>query len=394
MKVINFLVDALLGFGKGDISPKSTVARVTGLRLIQPKTGAVLLSNISNGTIFYHDDNNEFSVQAVTSDGPLPIQGVQFDWNGKRNYRTDRFAPYALCRRTNPSCVSNGAHIITATGLNKEIPFRVQFAIVRGQAPDAAMPSTPMPMITPTEPPKAARDSTVAPQAKPTSAPRSAPVASPVLAPVAAPKTVPVSPPRTVPKATAPKAAPVTAPKASPPVLTPSAAMAPLTAPSAIAPTVMIAPVSAPSSAIITKAPVVAPTMSPSAAPVVLPTTLAPVVRPTAAPIALPTTVAPAITPTLAPTSMAAPKAAPTATSAWGPAIMLINCGGENYTDTTGRIWRADAFFSGGATSKVNKSIAGTDDDVLYASERFGKSTYNVPLPAGEYVVVLHMAEL
>jgi Malectin domain len=73
---------------------------------------------------------------------------------------------------------------------------------------------------------------------------------------------------------------------------------------------------------------------------------------------------------------------------------MLINCGGDNYTDTTGRIWRADAFFSGGSVSKVNKSIAGTDEDVLYASERFGKSTYNIPLPAGEYAVVLHMAEL
>jgi Malectin domain len=364
MKVINFLVDALLGFGKGDITPKSTIARVTSLQLIQPKTGAVLLPNITNGTIFYHDDNNEFSIKAVTSDGPLPIQGVQFDWNGKRNYRTDRYEPYALCRRSNPSCVSNGAHIVTATGLNKEIPFRVQFEIVRGREPDASMPSTPMP-IAPTPPPNVARDPTVAPQAKPTAAPRSAPVASPVVAPVTAPKTVPVAPPRTAPKATVPKAAapkaPATAPKASSPISTPSAVVAPMTAPSAIAPMAMIAPVSAPNSA---STPIVDPTTSPTAAPAVLPTSLAPVVP------------------------------APTAASAWGPAIMLINCGGDNYTDTTGRIWRADAFFSGGSVSKVNKSIAGTDEDVLYASERFGKSTYNIPLPAGEYAVVLHMAEL
>ena len=49
--------------------------------------------------------------------------------------------------------------------------------------------------------------------------------------------------------------------------------------------------------------------------------------------------------------------------------------------------------FSGGSTYSRTTPISGTNDDVLYQSERYGNFAYNVPLPNGHYVVTLHFAE-
>ncbi len=71
-----------------------------------------------------------------------------------------------------------------------------------------------------------------------------------------------------------------------------------------------------------------------------------------------------------------------------------INVGGNegsfNYGD-----FIADKFFGGGQLYSITAPIAGTNDDALYQTERYGNFTYEVPVPvAGEYDIRLHFAEL
>jgi hypothetical protein len=72
-----------------------------------------------------------------------------------------------------------------------------------------------------------------------------------------------------------------------------------------------------------------------------------------------------------------------------------VNAGGSAYTDSQGRVWSADAGFSGGNTASVGAStaIANTVDDVLYRIERYGAFTYSFTVPAGSYQVTLKFAE-
>jgi len=56
-----------------------------------------------------------------------------------------------------------------------------------------------------------------------------------------------------------------------------------------------------------------------------------------------------------------------------------------------------DAFFTGGSSFNVgNTPIAGTDNDALYQSERYGDLTYSIPVVEMDrtYVVAMHFAEL
>lgn len=71
---------------------------------------------------------------------------------------------------------------------------------------------------------------------------------------------------------------------------------------------------------------------------------------------------------------------------------IYINAGGSNYTDKAGNLWVADSiteyYNTGSALDKNDSAISGTDDQVLYQSERWdvfnGPSmTYNIPVPAG-----------
>jgi Malectin domain len=74
---------------------------------------------------------------------------------------------------------------------------------------------------------------------------------------------------------------------------------------------------------------------------------------------------------------------------------ILINCGGSRYNGTDGRRWSADRYASGGATfAGPASSIDDTDDDRIYWSERYGTFTYNIPVPLGNYEVILHFAEI
>ncbi len=85
-----------------------------------------------------------------------------------------------------------------------------------------------------------------------------------------------------------------------------------------------------------------------------------------------------------------------------------INCGGDQYVDSRGRTWSADRFQTGGFRFYEQQGnsmpyageIHGTEDDMLYATERWfdrpsaGLPGYRVPVPPGEYRVTLHFAEL
>ena len=75
---------------------------------------------------------------------------------------------------------------------------------------------------------------------------------------------------------------------------------------------------------------------------------------------------------------------------------ILINCGGDAYVESSGvRTWVADRYFIGGSTySDGSNTVAQTEDDWLYQSERNGEFRYEIPVPVGSYEVVLHFTEL
>jgi Malectin domain len=73
--------------------------------------------------------------------------------------------------------------------------------------------------------------------------------------------------------------------------------------------------------------------------------------------------------------------------------IQNVLCG----KDTTASAIREvilDHILSGGSTYTPSVAIAGTEDDVLYQSERFGNFAYTIPVPNGDYLVTLKFAEI
>ncbi|WP_026812697.1 PKD domain-containing protein [Arenibacter certesii] len=55
----------------------------------------------------------------------------------------------------------------------------------------------------------------------------------------------------------------------------------------------------------------------------------------------------------------------------------------------------ADQFVTGGSLYSSSAPIAGTNDDALYQTERYGAFTYEIPVPeSGDYDIRLHFAEL
>lgn len=73
---------------------------------------------------------------------------------------------------------------------------------------------------------------------------------------------------------------------------------------------------------------------------------------------------------------------------------MLINSGGQQVATGNGT-FVADVFSSGGAVFTNSIPIAGTSDDELYQTERYGSFSYAIPVPSnGPYDIRLHFAEL
>ena len=50
--------------------------------------------------------------------------------------------------------------------------------------------------------------------------------------------------------------------------------------------------------------------------------------------------------------------------------------------------------FSGGSAYSTAAAIAGTTDDPLYQTERYGNFTYTIPVANGQYLVTLKFAEI
>jgi Malectin domain len=102
--------------------------------------------------------------------------------------------------------------------------------------------------------------------------------------------------------------------------------------------------------------------------------------------------------PAAPPTPATAPVQAPVAQQPSPPAAgfpILINSGGPQYIDSSGRTWAADKFDSKGSPYCTSAPIDGTANDVIYQCERSGVVfSYSVPVPAGSYTVNLHFAEI
>jgi Malectin domain/Glycosyl hydrolases family 16 len=71
-----------------------------------------------------------------------------------------------------------------------------------------------------------------------------------------------------------------------------------------------------------------------------------------------------------------------------------MNAGGPQVTDSIGRTWVADQHFIGGHPHTVTETIAGTADQSLFRSERWGMSGYDIPAVNGSYTLQLLFAEI
>jgi len=101
----------------------------------------------------------------------------------------------------------------------------------------------------------------------------------------------------------------------------------------------------------------------------------------------------PSPSPSRTPSSTVTPSFSPTSTpvvqSTW-----RVDAGGPGYTDSLGHVWVADTNFVGGTVNGTANAIAGTVDDTLYQTERWGTPVYTFAVPAGSYQVTLRFAEL
>jgi hypothetical protein len=73
---------------------------------------------------------------------------------------------------------------------------------------------------------------------------------------------------------------------------------------------------------------------------------------------------------------------------------LAFNAGGAAFTASDGTQYLADQYVSGGSTYSTTDPIAGTTDDPLYQSERYGTFSYALPLANGAYDVTLQFAEI
>ena len=72
---------------------------------------------------------------------------------------------------------------------------------------------------------------------------------------------------------------------------------------------------------------------------------------------------------------------------------------GPEYVETTiagkTRTWLSDRYFIGGfdGPGDPNQVIANTNHPQIYRTERYGAFQYEIPLPVGNYEIILHFAE-
>ena len=71
-----------------------------------------------------------------------------------------------------------------------------------------------------------------------------------------------------------------------------------------------------------------------------------------------------------------------------------INAGGPAYTGADGVAYSASTGFTGGTSYTTANAIAGTADDTLYQTERYGNFTWAQTVPNGSYTLILKFAEI
>ena len=76
------------------------------------------------------------------------------------------------------------------------------------------------------------------------------------------------------------------------------------------------------------------------------------------------------------------------------PYVIAINSGGGAHTNADDVVYVPDQLFAGGTTASFGSPIAGTPDDILYQSERWGDFTYEIPVSNDRYKVTLQFAEI
>ena len=78
------------------------------------------------------------------------------------------------------------------------------------------------------------------------------------------------------------------------------------------------------------------------------------------------------------------------------PVALRINAGGPEF-DFNGEVWSEDQYFVGGASFENVIPIEGTENDLLYQTERFHTGTnltYEIPVVNGSHNLSLHFAEI
>ena len=76
---------------------------------------------------------------------------------------------------------------------------------------------------------------------------------------------------------------------------------------------------------------------------------------------------------------------------------VAINCGGGAYTALDGTRYVADTYYTGGNVYSTSHAIAGTSDDVLYQSQRYGYGSdfsYAIPLANWNYDITFRFSEM
>jgi poly(3-hydroxybutyrate) depolymerase len=76
-----------------------------------------------------------------------------------------------------------------------------------------------------------------------------------------------------------------------------------------------------------------------------------------------------------------------------GSIVAAINAGGDAYVAADGTPYAADGLYAGGSTQVSTHAVAGTADDVLYNTWRYGNFAYHIPVFDGLYTVELQFAD-
>jgi N-acetylneuraminic acid mutarotase len=91
-------------------------------------------------------------------------------------------------------------------------------------------------------------------------------------------------------------------------------------------------------------------------------------------------------------TTLAAPDPGPDP-SPGGTVLRVDAAGSGAFTDAAGKVWRSDAFFTGGSANTGTFAVAGTPDDALYSTRRTGVFSYSAAAEDGDYVLRLLFAD-